>query len=239
MRIGVAALVTLLAASPAPSGPAARVYGAVAALAAQRHGTIAFDLQTSYVERGPGHDVTRETEQRRLTQDGRLVAIRLVRAVENGRVASAADLAKRQADLDQHLPAADYRLPVDAGELSEYRFADAACDGCAAGQTAVAFTSLQRDDEHGDGTMVFDARGRIVRLAFAPSAMPSHVDRASIVADFGPVLPDLWDETAERQRYDGHVFVFHGYGEVKYAYTRYRRYASLDEGRAALAALAP
>jgi len=236
------ALATAGATQPAPPDAASVAASVVRALDAQLRGVIAFRLRYTFEERGPGHDKTAAVDSMRLLKDGELIAVRLLREVQNGKTVSATDLANDQAKVDKQLPTDDYRLPITPDALKEYQFAysQAPCDACPAGSVQIAFTSLKRDTDHGDGIAVVDrATYRIVRLDFHPSALPAHADSGTIAMQFGAVLPDLWDVTETTQHYTGHMLVFTGWGHVVQTYDEYRRFASVEEGTKALAAAVP
>jgi hypothetical protein len=221
----------MLGAAPAPPDAPAMAADAVRTLVAEQHGIVGFKQVYTYQERGPGHNTTRETDELDLESDGRLVGIEILRQESNGNVASPDDVAKEQARVNAQLPADDYILPLAAANLADYRFAPATCTQCPAGAAAVAFTSLKRDDDHGDGIMVTDlASHHIMQLEFAPSVLPAHVDSAAIVMHFDRVLPDLWDLVDTKQRYDGHLLFIHGWAEVRRSYSDYRRFTTLEEG---------
>ena len=234
-RLAAIACIALLGTAADPAAPDAIVAGAVRTLETQRHGIIAFAQHYTYEEHGPGHNTSRQVDDRRLSENGRLVAVHIVREASNGQPESTEQVAKDQAADDRQLPEEDYRLPVGREALAEYRFSPAACSQCGPDQRAIAFTSIQRDDQHGDGTMIVDVAARhIVQLSFAPSVMPAHVDSASIVVRFGQVLPDLWDVVEYRGRYNGHMLFIHGWAQVVRVYSDYRRFATLDQGLAAI-----
>jgi hypothetical protein len=227
-------LALAVGASAPPPDASTIVLDAVRTLTAERHGVTAFDVRYTYEERGPGHDKTSEVDEIRLRDDGRLAAVRILRELNDGNAVSSGDLAKDQAQIDKQLPPDDYALPLASDALAEYRFAPGACTECPAGSEVIAFTSLKRDDDHGDGLMAVDlATHHILWLQFAPSVMPSHVDTASVTMNFGRVLPDLWDLVDEKQRYDGHMFFIHGWAEVRRTFAHYRRYPTLDQGLSA------
>jgi hypothetical protein len=212
-------------ASPAPDA-AALAGDAARLLAAGRHGVTAFALSYRYTEHGPAHNVDRTAQAIVLRANSSVVKMRVFD-----------DPANKPTLVED-----DYRLPIDANGVGEYRFAlgSAACGECPAGAVAIDFVSLRRDDEHGDGTMWLDgASHRIEALHFRPSVLPARTDSADIAVDFGQVLPDLWDVTVAQQQYNGHTFVFHGWGHVEQRQTNYRRYGSVEEGLTALSAAAP
>lgn len=212
-RLGVFALLGVLGASPALDAGSLAA-GAAQLLAAQRHGVIAFSLAYRYEEHGPAHNVDRSASAAVVRDDGATVTMR-----------ASGDPAAKPTLVED-----DYRLPIDTKYLPEYRFAagSASCGGCAPGAIAVDFTSLRRDDEHGDGTMWIDGSSQhVVAMHFHPSVLPAHADSGDITVAFGQVLPDLWDVTVTEQRYDGHTFIFHGWGHVEQRQSEYRRLPSV------------
>src|SRR5580658_4775845 len=160
LAMAVSTLLTLaaLAASPAPAPDAeAIVRETVRTLASERAGLTAFHHHFDYDEYGPAHHKTLVEDSGYLRKDGALVEVRLYSHVANGAAASSADLAKLQATLDKQLPADDYVLPLDDAALADYRFSVANCDECASTTIAIAFTSVKRDPDHGDGVVEIDA----------------------------------------------------------------------------------
>ena len=225
-KIALLAALAAAGASPAPdAGTLAE--DAARTLAAARHGVTAFSLAYRYTERGPAHNVERSSSAVVLRDDGAVIKVRTF-----------GDDSNKPTYVED-----DYHLPIETKYLEDYRFTagTARCDACSSGADAVDFTSLKRDDEHGDGTMWIDASTqRFVALRFRPSVLPPHTDSAGVTVSFGQVLADLWDVTVTEQQYNGHTFVFHGWGHVQQKQTDYRRFASVAEGLTALsAAVAP
>jgi len=195
-------------------------------LAGQRHGAVAFTLAYRYTEHGPAHNVERLSRAMVLRDGGAVVKVRTF-----GRPSNPPTYVE-----------ADYELPIEPAYLTEYRFTagTASCALCPAGAIAIDFVSLRRDDEHGDGTMWVDGSShRVLALHYHPSVLPAHTDSADVTVAFGQVLPDLWDVTVTEQQYNGHEFVFHGWGHVEQRQTAYRRFASVADGLTALSAAAP
>lgn len=223
----LAFLVAMAAVAAAPPiDPETLAGDAARALAAARHGATAFHLAYRYTEHGPAHNVDRSSSAIVLRNDGTVVKMRTF-----------GDDSNKPTYVED-----DYRLPIETKYLAEYRFVpgSAPCDGCPAGAIPVDYTSLKRDDTHGDGTMWIDGSShRFVALHFRPSALPAHTDSADITVAFGQVLPDLWDVTVTEQQYNGHTFVFHGWGHVQQRQTEYRRFSSVAEGLTALSAAVP
>lgn len=232
----VLALLALGAAAPATdSGAASAVRQAVAILDAERHGVTAFHRHYAYTEHGPGHTKTQLVDSIRVRDGSRLVAVRLLAQVSDGKAASPAELAKLQADIEKQFPPEDYELPLATPELAEYRFdvSNAPCNKCPAGSIAIAFTSLQRDDSHGDGIMTIDGSSHhILSMDFRPSVLPPHADSGSISIAFGPVLPDLWDVVSTTSHYTGHMFVFHGGADIVQTDSAYHRYKTIAQALA-------
>jgi hypothetical protein len=235
-------LLVTLAAAAQPADPTSVVRAAVQVLKTERQGVIAFHHVYNFQEHGPGHNKTEVNESLRLSNDGQLVAVRILREVSNGNVADAQALAKLQSDADKNPPTDDYRLPLSDEALQEYRFQVPAtpCADCPAGSTAIQFTSVKRDTDHADGTIVIDnASHHVLQLDFQPSVLPAHTDTGVISIRFGRVLPDLWDIVQTHEHYTGHMLFIHGWGDVVETDGEYRRFKTLDEGRQALAQASP
>jgi hypothetical protein len=234
MKVWMPAAVMILAVAATPAPDATNlVAAALQTLATEQRGVVGFRQTYHYEERGPAHDVSREVDEWRVTRDGRLVSVRIEREITNGQAVSNEQLARDQAAADKQLPAEDYRLPLTPEAVTEYRLEPASCTACAPGSQAVAFTSLRRDGDHADGVMIVDATRHIVELRGSPSVLPAHVDNATIVMHFGPVLADLWNVVDDTQHYDGHMLFIHGYAVVRRTYSEYRRFASVEAAQAA------
>lgn len=237
VTIGLAAAPAAASAPTAPgTDPSDVLLDAVRTLATERQGVTAFHRDVASQQRAPGHDATLDVNAGLLRDGDLVVAVRVYDQVANGTAASPDDLAKAQAAADKNPASNDYSLPLREDTLSDYRIAGTTCDRCAPGELALAFTSLKRDASHGDGTVVVDpATHHIVRVDFAPSALPKYVDRESLTVTFGQVLPGLWDVEEMHQHYQGHVYLIHGDADITTSLTNYRRFASRDEGLKALA----
>jgi hypothetical protein len=235
-------LLVSLGAVAQPPDPTSVVRAAVQVLNAERQGVLAFRHVYNFQEHGPGHNKTEMDESLRLSNDGQLVAVRILRQVSNGNSAGPQELAKLQSDADKNLPTDDYRLPLSAQALQEYRFQVPAtpCADCPAGSTAIQFTSLKRDTNHADGTIVIDAASHhVLQLDFQPSVLPAHTDTGVISIRFGRVLPDLWDIVQTHEHYTGHLLFIHGWGDVVETDSDYRRFKTLEEGQQALTQASP
>ena len=223
-------LAALLAAAAAGASPApdAGTLAAEAArlLAAQRAGITGFSLAYRYTERQPLRTTDWSARAFVLRQGSSIVTIR-VAGTAPGKPTFVED---------------DYKLPIEAATIAQYRFAAGtrACTSCGGAAIAIDFTSLVRDDEHGDGTMWIDAAShRVLAMQFHPSVLPPRADSGQIDVTFAQVLPDLWDVSSVTQHYAGHLMMFHGWGHVEQRQTDYRRFASLADGLNAANAIAP
>ncbi len=205
---------------------------------AQRRGTVGYHRHLVTDQRAPGRNQHVEVETGRIRHDGHIVAVKIYRRTVDGVAVSAEEIAKLQAELDKHPPDDDYRLPVKRDLLEEYRFgAPVACPACAEGLVALPFTSLKRDDNHGDGTIVVDTRaGHVVRLEFKPSVTPKQTDSGKIVMTFGSAGADAWDVLSSKQHYAGHAAFITWTFEKTATHSGHRRFETLDEARTALAA---
>ncbi len=222
-------------ASPEPEVPVV-LRTAVKALAEQRHGITVLHREYASDLHAPGRNEHTDVVSARVRQDGRIVAVRLYRKTVNGAAVAADELAKEQAALDKKPPNDEYRLPFSEESLAEYRFGPpAACTGCESGVVAIPFTSLKRDDDHGDGTVYVDEHARhITRLDLKPSVNSKQADSGEITMTLGKVTPDLWDVVWVKQRYAGHRLIAHWTFETSATHSAYRRFDSLDAARAAL-----
>jgi hypothetical protein len=232
--LAAAAGVTSPARASGDAPPALR--DAVATLAAERHGVVAFARHYVYDQRAPAHNKSIVADSARMRRDGTIVAAKLYRQTVDGTASAPDEIAKEQAELNKELPDEDYTLPLTAAALGDYEFGSpSACAGCDDGVVSVSFTSRKRDDDHGDGTAFVDEKNhRFVRLEFVPSVTPKGADSGNVTITFGRALSNLWDIVSEKQRYTGHLLFIHGSADVTVTNRNYRRFDSLEQARAAV-----
>lgn len=222
--------------SPPQDDAIADLTTAVRTLASERAGFTGFHSHVSAQQRAPGHDASLDVQSAFLRDGGQTVAVKIYSRIANGAPASGADLAKAQSDAEKDLSNDAYALPLREERLAEYRLQSTACDRCAPGTEAIAFTSLKRDANHGDGTLVIDTvTHHFERVDFVPAALPTHVDSATVTIAFGRVLPDLWDVVEMHERYKGHFLFISGGADITTTQSAYRRFATRDQGLTALA----
>jgi hypothetical protein len=171
------------------------VRAAVAAYAAEHRGTIAFSRHLNFSLRvGPMSQVVRN-EIGVLMRDGAMVRTKYYSAETNGKSDDLSKLRQEEERANDELASGRsfFKRPVDSRYAADYRFEPATCDGCEHGVEAVKFTSLERDAEHGDGTMTIDrASSRVLTIEYTVNRPPQHASVERVVETFGDALPDLW-----------------------------------------------
>ncbi|MHB8231218.1 MAG: hypothetical protein ACYDG0_10640 [Vulcanimicrobiaceae bacterium] len=158
----------------------------------------------------------------------RLLKVRVLRDVQNGRPASAADRAAIERQIAAANPADGFAVPFDARHFGEYRFTGA-------GPSTVAFHSLVRDARHGDGTFTVDAAGDVVQMTYVPDVLPKYATGGTVEERRAPVLPGFWATVREVQRYVGHYGPLHGSATVTSEESGFVRYATPAAAVAAVA----
>ncbi len=231
------ALLTAPAEGPPATVPAFDAPAAVAAaaqtLATERSGIVAMHRHVVAQQHAPAHDGTLDEQAGVLREDNHVIAVHVYNRQSGG--AAGATMVKAQTDAENNLPDDSYQLPLREDFLADYTFESVACAGCAAGNVAVRFTSIKRNEAHGDGIAVIDtASHHFLRLDFVPSVLPNHVDKASISIVLGRALPDLWDVVETDQHYSGHMFFISGGADITTSLGNYRRFKSRDDGLKAL-----
>jgi len=220
--------------TPAPAFDAtAAVTDAAQALATERNGIVAMRRHLAAQQHAPAHDGTLDEQAGVLRDGARVIAVHVYSLQSAG--SAGATLAKAQAGAEKNLPDDTYQLPLREEFLADYTFAGAVCTGCAAGTVSVRFTSVKRDETHGDGVAVIDTVAHhFVRLDFTPSVLPKFVDKASISIVLGRVLPNLWDIVEMDQHYSGHMMFLSGGADITTTLGNYRRFATHNDGLKAL-----
>lgn len=174
-----------------------------------------------------------------LLQDGRFVKIAYFRIVRDGHPFSPAQIQQRDDETNQAWAAGKlfFKEPYDARYMSDYTFALAqgSCSGCPPGTQAVNFASTSHDSQHGTGTMYIDtSSGHVVKLTYTPYVLPSHASSGSVTEVGGQRLPDLWYVVHISETYQGSLLLVSGQGTFNGVFDNFRRFASLDQGEAAL-----
>ena len=116
----------------------------------------------------------------------------------------------------------------------EYRFADSPCVRCAAGNVAIAFTSVIHDTQHSSGVMIVDvAHERVVHETQAPYVLQGSARTGEIEIDFGDTGVG-WLPRELRGTFTGNVGPFNGAAHLTQAFDDYRRYPSPEAAASAL-----
>lgn len=152
--------------------------------------------------------------------DGRLVKVRVVREVIDGKNADAAQIASAAQSYEHPKPGDVFEVPFDPRYLSlyDYRVADA---------HTVQFAPVHPEYGLGSGTFTVDGRGDVVGYQYAPSVLPPHTTSATIVDERRQALPGYWTVTQETQSYSGRYAIFGGDGTVRIDVMDFHRYPSL------------
>lgn len=239
------ALAAGLAARAADPAPPA-VEKIVQRFAADNAGVVVYHQSVVYEQRAPGNNEHDEQDISVLQQDRKTVGLRVHRVVDKGRTLSADELAKLQADTDKRYAGeaphvtTRFSLPFYPEAAADYAFtAPKACADCAGGM-AVDFTSAVKDERHGHGTLTFDpATSRIEKAEFVPNVAPKPANAGKVSYTFGRHDDGGWGVARTEEHYSGRVMLISGTLDRTTTITRVKHYASLDEGRRALAAAAP
>ena len=222
------------AAAPAQSAPpdaqavAAR---AAALLDADRHGVIATTTEASERIEAPIYHQQSHSRYWVVSENGVAAAAGYLLEEENGKAKPHDDLVKDSASFDSRVKkhTISARSVLRAEFQSEYRFADAACDGCADGERAIHFESDKHDAAHTSGTIVIAATGHVVRTISRPYVYPNYVnDGGDFTTRYAVVLDGKRLPVESIGAYHGHRGPMKGTDTFEQRFS-YKRFASVDE----------
>lgn len=189
------------------------------------------------ISAGPIHR-SEQSDSGLLLNDGSLVALAYYRITRDGNAFTAAQIAEREAQATQNWLTGKviFKEPYYRRYVSDYRFdASVACNDCARGTVAVAFSSPAHDAEHGEGTMWIDeATARVKKLTYVPYAFPPHASSGSVTETSGEPTPNLWYVTRIEQTYGGRLLFVTGTGTFTAVLDHFQRFGSSEDGMAAL-----
>ncbi len=74
----------------------------------------------------------------------------------------------------------------------------------------------------------------VARLTYVPKQLPPHATSGSITEVGGQAMHDLWYVVRIDERFQGHHLFLSGDGTFAGTFDQFARYASIDEGLAAL-----
>lgn len=195
-----------------------------AELATKDHqGVISLHLhQSSAIKGGPIHQSS-QIELVGVFDDEKLVRVRVLSLVENGRAADRQTLdAKADEILKTENAGGGFAVPFDARHFSEYRYQVIT-------PTLVQFMSVVRDAEHGDGRFELSPSGQVTELQYIPDVLPKYASAGTVTQYRAEVLPGFWATVRGESQYTGHYGFISGSGDFGLTEDRFRRFTSLKE----------
>lgn len=171
-----------------------------------------------------------------LLQNGDYKRLRYLRIVENGKPLAPDRVAQEEEQNNAELLRGKsfFKQPFDEHYLRDYTFAPAACE-CAPHRRAIAFTSVVRDDQHGDGTMILDeTSGKPITVSYTPDVLPEHASTGTTTETFGEAAPGVWTTISIQREYGGRVAIFHGNGVMIERIDHVQRFPDSNAGIAYL-----
>jgi hypothetical protein len=210
---------------------------AALAYAAETKSIVTFVAVTQFdVHGGPFH-MHSFSETAYEEDAGAPVRRRILRAVDNGKVAATDELTKRSAAAEAPTSRFGMHLPIYAASVGDYVFGKPRDDG---DTVSVDFSAVVRDEAHGDGTLtVYRSEGRIATLVIRPCVLPPHATSLSTTLEFGRVSDDRWDVVKITHTFSGKEGLLSGGGTSVTTYERYRAFTSESAAGAALDAMVP
>lgn len=172
-----------------------------------------------------------------LFKDGMFEDLRYYRVVEDGKEFTSSGLSERDKQASEGWSSGKvfFKEPYDRRFAPDYTFASTTCVDCAPGTVAVKFESETHDAQHGAGTMWIEtANERVVKLTYAPYALPPHATSGSITETGGQALANLWYVVKIDETYQGHMLLLHGTGSFTGVFDHFARFGSLSEGTRAI-----
>lgn len=193
----------------------------------QEQGIVLYRLHRAFdVHAGPMHRHD-ETQLAVISQDGHVVKVRVLSAVEGGKPLDQMRIAQIEEQYEHPKPADIFHRPFDPDYLGEYTYQ-------AVDSKTYRFTSAQHDGSHGNGTFWTDDDGNVVKYEYAPNALPQYATSGTITFDRSQVLPGVWALTREAHEYRGHYFIFGGGATAVITYDSFARYPDLQSAQTAL-----
>ena len=209
---------------------------AVADYAANHRGNLAFSRHLTFaMQVGPLKKNVRN-EIGILMRDGEYVKTKYYSAETNGKPDGDAALRREEQKANDDLAAGRgfFKRPIDPRFVDDYKFEVAAC-ACGREEEKVKFTSLVRDAQHGDGTMVIDKNtGHVQTIEYDMNKPPDHASNGHAVETYGEAISGLWTCTKVEETYDGRVGFVGGTASLSYTLDHFKRFAQSDAALAAI-----
>ncbi len=220
----------------AADDPPPIVRKAVADFALQTRGNLAFTRHLAFSMRiGPmNKEVTNEVGI--VMRDGQYVRTKYYSATTNGQSDSDSAIRKQEQHTNDELAAGRgfFKRPIDPRYVDDYRFEETACSDCKHDTQAIRFTSLVRDNQHGDGLLTIDKAGRTYEIDYDMNVAPDHASSQHVVETYGEATSGLWTCLRSQETYKGHLGFVGGAASLDYNYDHFKRYAQPDAAIAAL-----
>lgn len=193
----------------------------------QERGIVLYRLHRVFdVHAGPSrrHD---ELELAVVSQDDRVVRVRILRASTGGK--SVDDAGRRQLEnqYENPKPGDVFHRPFDPAYVNEYTYQ-------AVDARTYRFTSILRDSSHGDGTFSLNDTGDVVKYVYTPNVLPQYAKSGTVTNDRSQVLPDSWHLTREAHEYRGRYFIFSGGATAVITCDSFEQFADVPSAVSAL-----
>jgi hypothetical protein len=173
-----------------------------------------------------------------LMRDGEYVKTKYYSGFTNGKADSDDDLRKQEDHANDDLSAGKgfFKRPIDPRYADDYHFETTTCDDdCHHDSVAFKFTSLVRDAQHGDGTLVVDkTTGRTYSIEYDMNKPPDHAASGHALETYGEAMPGLWTCLRAEEDYKGRMGFIGGGATLSYSYDHFRRYAQSEAAVAAV-----
>jgi hypothetical protein len=220
----------------AQEDPPPLVHRAVMEYAATHRGNMTFSRHLAFAMHvGPiGKDVRNEVGI--LMRDGAYVRTKYYSGETNGHPDNDAALRRQEQSANDDLAAGRgfFKRPVDPRFVDDYRFEIAACP-CERDTEKIQFTSVVRDAQHGDGTLVVDkATARVLSIEYEMNRPPDHASSGHVVETYGDAGPGVWTCVHTEETYKGKVGFVGGNATLTYTYDHFKRLSNADAAVAAL-----
>jgi hypothetical protein len=197
-------------------------------------GVVGYRSRTESTISAPMINQTTSSTAFTVQKDGLPVRVVMARMVTNGKEASRDQLKEQEGKTNAAFKGGKgyFKAPYDARHLDDYTFRLEACDDCAAGMTAIRFTSALKDDQHGNGVMILDAAKHVREVRYTPNAYPANVTRGNVLLTRDEVDNRLFGLSGLKLEFHGAMGLLKGSFVMDQRNDAFRRYASVEEALA-------
>ena len=210
------------------------VQRAVRTYTSDMQGVIGFRAHLVSIAHAAGRVTHVDVVEGLLFVNGVPAAAKLYRATSDGSDAPALATEKLQEALNRKV-AAPPRSPLLEASAAEYRYEIVPCGDCEAGVVQVKFTSLARDARHADGTLwVEQATAHVVKSRSKPAALTPPLTSSETSTVYGTTIAGAWGVVRSEDRTSAKVFIMNVSSQTTETAERYRRFATVEDGRKAV-----